>query len=104
MGPELAAATATEVRKLLEAAFIRKCHSLKWISNVVLIMKPNASERMCVDFTDMNKACPKDSLPLPKIDKLLDATAGHTMLSFMDAFLGHHQILYASRMKRRQPL
>ena len=45
-----------------------------------------------MDFTDLNKACPKDSYPLPKIDKLVDATAGHTLLSFMDAFSGYHQI------------
>jgi len=47
---------------------------------------------MCVDFTNLNKACPKDSYLLPKIDKLIDATAGHAMLSFMDAFSGSHQI------------
>ena len=47
---------------------------------------------MCVDFTDLNKVCPKDSHTLPKIDKLVDATAGHALLSFMDSFLGYHQI------------
>jgi len=45
-----------------------------------------------VDFTDLNKACPKDSYPLPKIDKLVDAKAGHALLSFMDTFFGYHQI------------
>jgi len=45
-----------------------------------------------MDFTDLNKACPKDSYPLPRIDKLVYTTAGHAMLSFMDAFFGHHQI------------
>jgi len=48
---------------------------------------------MYVDFTDLNKACPKDSYPLPKIDKLVDAMAGYALLSFMDAFSGYHQIL-----------
>ena len=47
---------------------------------------------MCIDFTDLNKTCPKDSYLLPKIDKLADATAGHAFLSFMDAFSGYHQI------------
>lgn len=47
---------------------------------------------MCMDFTDLNKACPKDSYPLPKINTLVDATAGHAMLSFMDAFSEYHQI------------
>jgi len=46
---------------------------------------------MCIDFTDLNEACPKDSYPLPKIDKSVDTTAGH-MLSFMDAFSGYHKI------------
>ena len=47
---------------------------------------------MCVDFTDLNKACPNDSFPLPRIDQLVDATAGHEMLSFMDAYSGYNQI------------
>ena len=47
---------------------------------------------MCVDFTDLNKACPKDSYPLPCIDQLVDSTAGHKLLSFMDAFSGYNQI------------
>ena len=56
---------------------------------------------MCVDFTDLNTACLKDSYPLPKIDKLEDATAGHTLLSFMDAFSGYHQIpLYPEEQEK----
>ena len=47
---------------------------------------------MCVDFTDLNKACPKESFPLPKIDQLIDATAGHERMSFLDAYRGYHQI------------
>ena len=47
---------------------------------------------MCVDFTDLNKACPKDSFPLPRIDQLVDSTAGHKLLTFMDAFSGYNQI------------
>lgn len=92
MGPERAAAANTEVQKLLEAVFIRECQYPEWISNVILVKKPNGTWRMCVDFTDLNKACSKDSYPLPKIDKLVDATAGHALVSFMDAFSGYHQI------------
>jgi len=77
---------------LLEAGFIRECHYPEWVSNVVLVKKPNGSWRMCIDFTDLNWACLKDSYPLPKIDKLVDSTAGHELLSFMDAFSGYHQI------------
>ena len=59
---------------------------------MVSAKKPNRMWRMCVDFTDLNKACPKDSYPLPKIDKLVDATARHALLCFMNAFSGYHQI------------
>ena len=59
---------------------------------MVLGKKPNGTWRICVDFTDLNRAYPKDSYPLPKIDKLVDATARHSLLSFMDAFSGYHQI------------
>ena len=48
---------------------------------------------MCVDFTDLNNACPKDSFPLPRIDQLVDLTTGYELLTFMDAFLGYNQIL-----------
>ena len=48
---------------------------------------------MCVDFTDLNKACPKDNFPLPRIDQLVDSTAGHKLLTFMDAFSGYNQIV-----------
>ena len=64
-----------------------------WLANVVVVPKPNGKWRMCVDFTDLNKACPKDSYPLPRIDKLVDETSGYELLSFMDAFSGYHQIM-----------
>ena len=54
--------------------------------------KANGKCRMCVDFTDLNKACPKDDFPLPRIDQLVDSTAGHKLLTFMDTFLGYNQI------------
>ena len=57
---------------------------------------------MCVDFTDLNKSCPKDSFPLPQVDQLVDATAGHEMLSFMDAFSGYNQIpMYEPDQEKR---
>ena len=64
----------------------------KWLANVVLVKKANGKWRLCIDFTDINKACPKDSFPLPRIDLIVDATAGHELLSFMDAFSGYNQI------------
>ena len=57
-----------------------------------MVKKANGKWRMCVDFTDLNKACPKDSYPLPHINQLVDSTAGHKLLSFMDAFLRYNQI------------
>ena len=75
-----------------EAGFIREVKYPEWLANVVLVKKKNGKWRMCVDFTDLNKACPKDCFPLPKIDQLVDATSGHALLSFLDAFSGYHQI------------
>ena len=57
-----------------------------------MVKKPNGKWRMCVDFTDLNRACPKDSYPLLQIDTLVDSTARHELLSFMDAFSGYNQI------------
>ena len=90
-------AVAIEVNKLLEAGFIRKLDYNEWLSNVVLVRKKDGRWRMCVDFTDLNKACPKDSFPLPRIDQLVDSTSGHELLSFMDAFSGYNQIRMDSK-------
>ena len=81
-----------EVQKLTLVKFIREVYYLDWLANVVMVKKANGKWRMCVDFTDLNKACPKDSYPLPRIDQLVDSTAGHRLLSFMDAFSGYNQI------------
>ena len=67
-------AVAVEVRKLLKADFIREVYYPDWMANVVMVKKANGKWRMCVDFTDLNKACPKDSYPLPWIDTLVDST------------------------------
>ena len=79
-----------EVEKLLEVDFIREVFYPDWLANVVMVKKSNGKWRMCVDFTDLNKACPKDSFPLPRIDQLVDSTAGHKLLSFMDTFFGYN--------------
>ena len=85
-------AIAEEVRKLQEASFIREVYYPNWLANVVIVKKASRKWRMCVDFTDLNKACPKDSYPLPRVDVLVDSTAKHQLLSFMDAFSGYNQI------------
>ena len=85
-------AIAEEVTKLLTASFIREVYYLDWLTNVVLVKKANGKWRMCIDFTDLNKACPKDSFLLPRIDQLVDSIARHKLLTFMDAFSGYNQI------------
>ena len=74
------------------AKFIREVYYPDWLANVVMVKKANRKLRMCVDFTDLNKACPKDSYPLPRIDQLVNSTVGHRLLSFMDTFSGYNQI------------
>ena len=82
-----------EVEKLLDTGKIREVKYPDWLANVVVISKKNGTWRVCIDFTDLNKACPKDPVPLPHIDSMVDATAGHELLTFMDAYLGYNQIL-----------
>ena len=92
LGPARNQAVDQEVQKLLKSKFIRETHYPDWITNVFMVPKPNGTWRMCVDYTDLNKACPKDSFPLPKIDRLVDSMASHALLSFMDAYSSFHQI------------
>ena len=93
--PERDQAVMDKVTKLLAAGFILEVHCLKWLANVVLVKKANGKWKMCVDFTDLNRTCPKDSFPLPRIDQVVDSTAGHKLLTFMDAFSGYNQIRMA---------
>ena len=57
-----------------------------------MVKKANGKWRMCMDFIDLNKACPKDSYSLPRIDQLVDSMASHRLLSFINAFSGYNQI------------
>ena len=86
-------AIVKEVQKLQEADFIREVYYPDWLLNMVMVKKANGKWRMCVDFTDLNRACPKDSYPLPRIDTLVDSIARHQLLSFMDAFSSYNQII-----------
>ena len=85
-------AVKEEVQKLTTAQFIWEVYYLDWLANVVMVKKANSKWRIYVNFTDLNKACPEDSYHLPCIDQLVDSTAGHQLLSFMDAFSRYNQI------------
>ncbi|KAL5803314.1 hypothetical protein ACOSQ4_031619 [Xanthoceras sorbifolium] len=82
-----------EIQKLIDIGSVREVNYPDWLANVVILKKKSGKWRVCIDFTDLNKACPKDSFPLPHIDMMVDAAAGHELLSFMDAFSGYNQIL-----------
>ena len=90
--PERNKVVMDEVNKLLTANFIREVHYPKWLANVVVVKKANGKWRIYVDFTDLNQAYLKDSFPLPRIDQLANSTAGHKLLTFMDAFSSYNQI------------
>ena len=90
--PERQKAINEEIGKLLQAKEIREVEYPEWLANVVLVIKANGKWRICIDFTNINRACLKDSFPLPRIDLIVDATVEHELLSFMDAFSGYNQI------------
>jgi hypothetical protein len=85
-------AIGAELRKLLEAGFIKEVFHPTWLANPVLVKKKNRKWRMCIDYTSLNKACPKVPFPLPRIDQIVDSTAGCELLCFLDAYSGYHQI------------
>ncbi|KAL6552673.1 hypothetical protein OROHE_008037 [Orobanche hederae] len=92
-GPDKYTALDVEVKKLLDNKLIERAQDEpQWVANAVLVQKRNNTWRLCIDFTDLNDACPKDYFPMPHIDHLVDSTAGYEMISFMDAFAGYHQI------------
>jgi hypothetical protein len=81
-----------EVRKLLDAGFIEEVNHPVWLANPVIVPKANGNLQMCIDYTTLNKACPKDPYPLPRIDQIVDSTSRCDLLSFLDAYSGFHQI------------
>jgi ribonuclease HI len=85
-------AIGEEVHKLMVAGFIKEVFHPEWLANPVLVKKKGGKRRMCVDYTGLNKACPKVPYPLPRIDQIVESTAGCETLSFLDAYLGYHQI------------
>ena len=83
---EHANAVRDEVRKLKQAGAIKEVFYPERLANNVVVKKKNGKWQVCVDFSDLNKACPKDPFPMPQIDQLVDVTVGHPRMSFLDAF------------------
>ncbi|KAK8649493.1 hypothetical protein V6N13_130222 [Hibiscus sabdariffa] len=92
MKPEMLLKIRDEVKKQFDAGFLQAVTYSDWVANIVPVPKKDGKVRMCVDYRDLNRASPKDNFPLPHIDTLVDNTAGHSYLSFMDGFSGYNQI------------
>nr|GEY38413.1 reverse transcriptase domain-containing protein [Tanacetum cinerariifolium]GEY97022.1 reverse transcriptase domain-containing protein [Tanacetum cinerariifolium] len=98
--PERNKAIGEEVKKLVEADIMKEVHYHIWLLNPVMVKKHDDSWRMCVDFKDLNKACPKDGYPLPKIDWKVESLCGYPYKCFLDAYKGYYQIKMAEEDRR----
>jgi hypothetical protein len=85
-------AVKAEVQRYLDARFIREVRYPQWLANNVMVHKKNRKWKMCINFTDLNKCCPKDDFPLTRIDKIVDSTVGCEIMALLDYFSGYHQI------------
>ena len=92
MGEEWRKVVREEVDKLPNANFIREVKYSTWLSNFVMVKKANEKWQMCTDYTNLNRACPKDAYPLPNIDRLVDGASEFQVLSFLDAYFENNQI------------
>jgi hypothetical protein len=81
-----------EIARLLDADFIKEVYHPDLLGNPILVPKKNKDWRMCVDYTDLNKTCKKDPFRLPRIDQVMDSTAGCSLLSFLDCYSRYHEI------------
>jgi hypothetical protein len=86
-------AIASKIHRLENVGFIREIKTSTWVSNPIIVPKKNTDvQRVCIDYTSLTKHCPKDPFPLPRIDQIIDSTAGCARLSFLDAYSGYNQI------------
>jgi hypothetical protein len=92
MSDEKTEAAKAEVHRLLEAKFIEPIAYPTWLANVVMVQKKSGKWRMCIDFTSLNKACPKDNFPLPRIDKIIDSAVGWPSNIHEGGGQGEHQL------------
>jgi hypothetical protein len=91
MSDDKVVAVKSEVQRLLDATIIRGVMYPKWLANTVPVKKKNGKWRMCIDFTDLNKATPKDNYPLPRMDQVVDSEANAAVMSLLDCFSRYHQ-------------
>jgi len=92
-----------EIERMIKAGFIRPYRYATWISSIVLVWKKNGKIRICIDFRDLNRAMPMDEYPMPIVEMLVNAAAGHKMMSFLDGNAGYNQIFMAKKTCTRQP-
>ncbi|GJW53790.1 reverse transcriptase domain-containing protein [Tanacetum coccineum] len=92
LGPDRNMAACKEIEELMKARILQKVKHQTWVANPVMVKKSDGGWRMCVDFTDINKACPKDCYPLPDIDWKIESLLGFCLKCFLDAYKGYHQI------------
>ena len=78
------------MNKLKQAGAIKEVFYLEWLANTMVVKKKNGKWRVCVDFINLNKACPKDPFPMSRIDQLVNATVGHHRMSFLEVSQGYH--------------
>ena len=83
---------ARDKKEAIRTGFVKEVYHPNWLANPVLVRKKNNEWRMCIDYTDLNKHCPKDPFGLPRIDEVVDSTAGCELLSFLDCYSSYHQI------------
>ena len=97
LSKEHSSAVKEEMTRLKQAGAIKEVFYPEWLANTVVVKKKSGKWRVCMDFTDLNKAYPKDPLPMPRIDRLVNATIGHPRMNFLDAIQGYHQIPLAPK-------
>jgi hypothetical protein len=86
MSEEKVEAAKAEVQRLLDTGFIREVNYPQWLANIVMVHKKNGKWWMCIDFTNLNKCCPKDDSPLARIDKIMDSAVNYEIMALLDYF------------------
>ena len=85
-------AIESEVKKLIDSSFVMKEQHPDWVANIVPVPKKNEKIRICINYRDLNAACPKDEVPLPITDVMINNTCDFERMSFMYGFSGYNQI------------